>query len=88
MERAQYAGSFSFALGVNDLRIFFADVEPEIDDSGNLMAEKREVVSKIIMPVPLAKKLCEQLAAALADYEGKIAPIIDIDKFQQQNESK
>ena len=72
-----YVDGFQLAFSAHDARIFFMSSEPIFTD-GVISGADTSVASKVVMTVPLAKQLCEQLSIALANYESQFGKIIDL----------
>lgn len=74
MNNAEYSNAFNFALGEMDLRLTFFSVEPQFAADGTVSGEDRTVVSKVVLPIQLAKELSEQLNRSFAAAEEKRLP--------------
>ena len=75
MNNAEYSNAFNFALGEMDLRLTFFSVEPQFAADGTVSGEDRTVVSKVVLPIQLAKELSEQLNRSFAAAEEKEASV-------------
>jgi len=83
MSQSLYAGAFSFAVGLFDMKIDFKDSEPIIDGSGALIGVNEDTTQRITMSMPLAKELSMKLQEAISTYEktfGAIAPSSELAK--------
>ena len=76
--RGEYAAAFSIYAGKTDVKINFFDVDPVVE-SGEIAGEDRELVTKVILSLPVAKQLANHLSAAVKQYEEYFGEVLDLD---------
>lgn len=78
-----YVSEFYVLSSLHDIKIGFAAVEPELDDSGNVVSENKVNNQRITMSPALAKDLAEKLNRVVVEYEkcyGKIPEVMTVGK--------
>ena len=81
MENKIYAESYGILNGLADIKIDFMSVDVMPAEDGSL-TEHSKVVQRVTLSLPLAKDLSKKLSIAIADYERKFGPILDLDEGQ------
>ena len=84
MENRTYADAFSILASVTDIKIDFANIQPQIDKDGNIIGNNEIFEHRIILSLPLAKNLAQKLAIAVADYEKEFGSVIDMAEHQKK----
>ena len=69
MDHAQYVNAFTFAVNEQDFRLNLMDSEPIMNDDGDIIGEKKDVVGKYVMTLDLAKNLAAHLNKAISKVE-------------------
>lgn len=70
MDHNAYSNAFSFSVSETDTRLNFFLTGPQLDENGELVEEESETVSRVILPLPVAKELAQKLSAAFQSGDG------------------
>lgn len=83
MENRIYADAFGVIGSLTDIKVDFANTNPKLNEAGQVIGEEKIVEQRVILSIPLAKSLAKLLTAAVADYEAKFGPVVDIELLKE-----
>ncbi len=79
-----YASGFQIFSNIYDFKIVFAELEPKLDEKGDVVGQASVLKERIVMSPILAKDLARKLSAAVEDYENKFGKTPVLNKEDSQ----